>query len=274
MITSAIVAARTIVVASTILCASTVAISAPATGNQEAALDGLEIMKKVDARDDGETRTSETTMTLTNRHGSQRVRKLVSYSKDYPGETRTLIVFLKPNDVKGVANLNYEYDALDKEDDTWLYLPALRKAKRIAGSSRNDYFMGTDFTYDDMGDRQPEEDTHTLLREESREGVACWVVESVPLEKNSMYSKRISWIDKNSLVVRYVEYYDRQGKLLKLLRTDKIEKIEGYWSVGLMEMHNVQDKHRTLIENHQIHFNRPVEDGRFRVSTLERGRIR
>ncbi len=236
--------------------------------------DALAIMQRVDQLDDGDTRTSKTTMTLINKHGSQRVRQLVSYAKDYPGETKQVMVFTQPADVKGVANLSYEYDDVNKNDDTWLYLPAMRKARRIAGAARNGYFMGSDFTYDDMGDRQPEEDTHSLLREEQRDGVNCWVIESRPLDANYMYSKRVSWVRQDNDMINYVEYYDRQGQLLKTLSVRDIKQVDGLWAAGIMEMHNVQDDHRTVIENNEIVFNQPVKDRLFRVSTLERGQLR
>lgn len=241
---------------------------------QAHALSALEIMQRVDQRDDGETRQSDTTMTLIDQHGSKRVRKLRSYSKDYPGETKQVMVFTEPSDVKGVAHLNYEYDEIGKEDDTWLYLPAMRKVRRIAGTARNDYFMGSDFTYDDMGDRKPEEDEHRLLREEARDGATCWVIESTPKDSHDMYGKRVSWVRQDNDVINYVEYYDRQGKLLKTLTISDIKQIDGYWSAGVMEMHNMQDKHRTRIENHNVIFNRPIDDHFFRVSTLERGQLR
>lgn len=237
-------------------------------------MDGQQIMQQADDRDDGDTRHSKTTMTLTSKHGSQRVRQLVSYSKDYPGEKKTVMVFLSPADVKGVGHLNYEYDDISKDDDTWLFLPALKKVRRIAGSARNDYFMGSDFTYDDMGDRQVEEDTHTLIGEETRDGQPCWIVESKPLDSSSMYSKTISHVRKDNYVIVYVEYFDRQGKPLKTLTNSNIKRIDGIWTIGNMLMENIQEKHQTRIVNEEMTFNLPIKDSLFRVSTLERGRIR
>lgn len=239
------------------------------------AIDGTTIMQQVDARDDGNTRHSKTTMTLTNKQGSQRVRSLVSYSKDYDNETKTVMVFLSPADVKGVGHLNYDYKAPNKDDDTWLFLPAMKKVRRIAGSSRNDYFMGTDFTYDDMGDRQVAEDTHTLLGEEVRDGHNCWIVQSIPVDtKKSMYGKTVSRVRQDNYVVVFVEFYDRQGKLLKTLTNRDIQQINGIWIIGDMLMENVQDKHQTRIINNEIVLNEPIDDSLFRVSTLERGRVR
>lgn len=236
--------------------------------------DALTIMKRVDQRDDGETRTMNTKLTLINKNGGQRVRQMVSYAKNYDGEVKQVMLFTKPNDVKGVANLSYEYDDLNKDDAMWLYLPALRKARRISGSARNGNFMGSDFTYDDMGDRKPEEDKHKLLREEKHDGVNCWVIESKPFDSTDMYSKRISWVRQDNDVISYVEYYDRQGKLLKTLNVKDIKKVNGFWIAGILEMHNVQDDHKTIINNTNIMFNKPLEDRLFRVSTLERGQLK
>ena len=126
------------------------------------ALDGEEVMRLADDRYAGDTLRQMTSMELTNKRGSVRERSLISYWKDYGDTEKQVMVFKKPNDVEGVGYLAYSYDKIDKDDDTWLFLPALKKSRRISGSSRNDDFMGSDFTYDDMGDRKVEEDVHTL----------------------------------------------------------------------------------------------------------------
>ncbi|MBO4804796.1 MAG: outer membrane lipoprotein-sorting protein [Paludibacteraceae bacterium] len=109
--------------------------------------------------------------------------------------------FLYPSDVKGTGFLTWDYDQANKDDDKWLYLPAMKKTRRISGSSsKTDYFMGTDFTYDDMGRRNLEEDTHTLLREETLNGHKCWVLQSSPKKAGDIYTKRISWIRQDCLI--------------------------------------------------------------------------
>ena len=109
-------------------------------------LTGKEIMQKVDKREKAATDSFTMRMTLTNSSGKQRVREVTAYSKDYGSEEKTVMVFLLPADVKGVGYLSFSYDDASKSDDRWLYMPALKKAKRISGSSSQDYFMGTDFT--------------------------------------------------------------------------------------------------------------------------------
>ncbi|WP_319475795.1 outer membrane lipoprotein-sorting protein [Marispirochaeta aestuarii] len=237
-------------------------------------LSGEDIMRRVDERYTGDTQKNTTTITLINKRGNSRVREIISYTKDYGDTEKNVMVFTEPRDVAGVGYLAYSYDELGKDDDTWLFLPAMKRSRRISGSSRNDYFMGTDFTYDDMGDRKVEEDTHALKGEEQINGISCWIIESVPKEPGYIYSRRVTWIRQDVLIAVKVEYYDRQEELQKILRTSDITEIDGIWTVRRMEMDNIQNEHRTILEFKNIQYNLPVEDSFFSVATLERGRIR
>ena len=236
-------------------------------------LTGREIMQKASNREKAVTDSFKMRRTLINSSGKKRVREVSAYSKDYGNEEKTVMVFLLPADVKGVGYLSYSYDDESKSDDRWLYMPALKKAKRISGSSSQDYFMGTDFTYDDISGHKIDEYTYTLLAEETVDGKNCWKIESVPVKK-SMYSKYISWIDKESLVQVKAEFYDEQGTLLKVLTVSGIEKKDGFWTADKMEMNNLQKKHTTLIETLKHEFNKNISDSYFRVSSLEEGKIR
>ncbi|WP_455160466.1 outer membrane lipoprotein-sorting protein [Treponema lecithinolyticum] len=250
------------------------AVFAAAAGSAFAqGLTGKEIMQKVDKREKAKSDSFTMRMTLTNAGGKKRVREVTAYSKDYGSEKKTVMVFILPADVKGVGYLSFSYDDAAKNDDRWLYMPALKKAKRISGSSSQDYFMGTDFTYDDISGHKIDDYTYTLLAEETVDGKNCWKIESVPLKK-SMYSKYISWIDKESLVQVKAEFYDEQGTLLKVLTVSGIEKKDGFWTADKMEMNNLQKKHTTLIETLKHEFNKNISDSYFRVSSLEEGKIR
>lgn len=239
----------------------------------ESPLTGREIMFKVDNKPDGIDRRFILEMTLINKRNRKRVRTVLSYSKDYGKDKKTIMYFEKPADVKGTGFLSFEYDEPSKEDDRWLYLPALKKVRRISGSSKNDYFMGTDFTYDDMGDRSVDEDTHQLLREEVVEGYPCWVVESVPKDKSYMYSKKMNWIRKDSLIAFKVEFYDQRGTLIKTLTAPVQEKVNGFWTALKMVMDNTSKEHKTLLEMKDVQYDQGIKDSLFRVSTLQRGRI-
>lgn len=237
-------------------------------------VNGRDIMLKVDERPDGGDRRMVMRMTLINKRNRKRVRTVLSISKDYGKDKKSLMYFQEPADVKGTGFLSFEYDDPRKDDDKWLYLPALKRVRRISGSSENDYFMGTDFTYDDMGDRNVDEDEHRLLREESLEGNDCWVVESIPKDRKYMYSKKVSWIQKNSFVVSRTEYYDTRGTLMKTLTAPVVEKINGFWTAKEMMMDNHSENHKTLLETVEVEYDLGVEDSLFRVTTLERGRVK
>ena len=235
-------------------------------------LSGLEVAEKVHNRPDGDSRYCEMSLTLINKNGSKRVRNIKSYSKDYGQDRKTIMFFLYPSDVKGTGFLTWDYDQANKDDDKWLYLPAMKKTRRISGSSsKTDYFMGTDFTYDDMGRRNLEEDTHTLLREETLNGHKCWVLQSSPKKAGDIYTKRISWIRQDCLIPVKVEYYDKLDKLHRQLIADDIKQIDGFWTIGHMNMKNVQTKHETDLLFKSYQYDQPTSDNIFTVSQLEKG---
>lgn len=236
---------------------------------------GRDIAQKVKDRPDGDTRQSELTMKLINKRGSARERKLVSYSIDVGKEKKdrkSLMFFLYPGDVKGTGFLTWDYDQVGKDDDKWLYLPAMKKTRRISGSSaKKDYFMGSDFTYDDMGSRHVDEDTHNLLGEETIDGHKCWKLESVSKDKRDIFSKKIAWIRQDCLIPLKVEYYDKMGKLHRRLEMSKINKVDGFWVAQQMQMTNVQTEHQTILEISNPKYNLKFDEAKFSVTTLEKG---
>lgn len=234
---------------------------------------GREIMVLVDERPDGDDRRSVLTMTLINKRGSQRMRQVESFSKDYGRDRKSVMVFREPADVRGTAYLSWEYDELDREDDKWLYMPALKKVRRISGSSRNEYFMGTDFTYDDMGRRNVDKDVHELLGEEQAMGHDCWIVEAVPVDPRDLYTRRVLWVSKAAHMVVQAEYYDKDG-LVKIYRALDLRPHEGFWTLFHSEMDNVSREHKTVMTMESVRYDTGLEDDLFQVSTIQRGRIR
>jgi len=234
---------------------------------------GLKIMTRVDDRPDGDDRTQMLTMTLINKSRRQRIRKVKSYSKDFGKDKKSVMVFEKPADVRGTAFLSWEYDDPAREDDKWLYMPAMKKVRRISGASKNEYFMGSDFTYDDMGDRNVEEDTHTLLGEEVVDGHDCWKVESIPVDPEDMYTRKVIWVCKAADMAIKAEYYDKDG-LLKTFKALDFRQQDGFWTLFKSEMDNVSRKHKTVMEIDSVKYNTGINDNLFRVSTIQRGNIR
>lgn len=236
---------------------------------------GREIAQRVKNRPDGDTRRSEMVMKLINKRGSIRERKLISYSIDVGKEKedrKSIMFFQYPGDVKGTGFLTWDYDDPNKDDDKWLYLPAMKKTRRISGSSaKQDYFMGSDFTYDDMGRRSVDEDTHVLAGEETVDGHKCWRLESTSKDSRDVYSKKISWIRKDCLIPIKVEYYDKMGKLHRRLEMSDITQVQGYWIARKMHMINVQTGHQTILEISNPKYDLRMEEAKFGVTTLEKG---
>jgi hypothetical protein len=240
-------------------------------------LSGRDIMQKVKDRPDGDSRQSEMTMTLINKRGRVRERKVLSYSIDVgidKKDKKSMMFFQYPGDVKGTSFLTWDYDELGKDDDKWLYLPAMKKTRRISGSSaKKNYFMGTDFTYDDMGSRNIDEDIHRLVKEERIGSFMCWVIESVSKDKRDIYKKKISWIREDCLVPIKVQYYDKLDKLHRELKMSEIMKISGFWTIHKMEMVNVQNNHKTVLSLKNVKYNTNLEPNVFTVSRMEKGSL-
>ncbi|HMA75801.1 MAG TPA: outer membrane lipoprotein-sorting protein, partial [Candidatus Krumholzibacteriaceae bacterium] len=187
---------------------------------------GLEIIKKVYNRPVGEDQEGLLTMTLINSRGDTRVRKIRQFLKDFGKEEKKIMFFISPADVRDTSFMNWSYDEKGRDDDQWIYLPALKRVKRISSDSKSDYFMGSDFTYDDLGDRHPYEDKHKLLREEEMGGEDCYVVESIPREEEYIYSRTVTWIIKNKWIGLKKEFYDEDGEHLKTLKVEQYKKIK------------------------------------------------
>jgi outer membrane lipoprotein-sorting protein len=131
--------------------------------------------------------------------------------------------------------------------------------------------MGSDFTYDDLGDRHPSEDSHKILREESLKGEECYVVESIPLDENSAYSRMVSWIIKDKWIGLKREYYDEDEELLKVLTVKSFDKIDGYWVLLNFEMHNVQKDHTTRMELVNVTIDHGIADSTFTERMMKSG---
>ncbi len=166
--------------------------------------------------------------------------------------------------------MNWSYDD-SRSDDQWIYLPALKKVKRISSDSKSDYFMGSDFTYDDLGDRKVEQDNHKLLSEEVINDKACYVVESIPLDANYMYSKTITWVEKETFIGVQKEFFDEDGGLLKILTIKNYENIDGFDVILVSEMRNVQNGHSTEMRLSNVKINTGVEEWRFSERMMSRG---
>jgi len=233
-----------------------------------------EIAKAEHDLSSGKTSSYTISVTLIDKNGKTRAREIASYTMKDGKTDKTVMVFKTPKDVAGVSYLSFDYpdkaDGSPTDSDSWLYIPAMKKVRRISGSSKDDDFQGSDFSYDDIGKRSLGKDTFSILGEESVNGVDCWILESAAKDKKAKVSRRVLWISKETNVLQKAEYYDRQNRLLKTLACEQIEKINGYWTTLKMTMTNVQTKHQTIYELKDMQYDIPIPENFFSVSALER----
>jgi len=234
-------------------------------------LSGREIVEKVYNLPTGDDQTSDLTMTLINKSGKKRIRKIKQFTKDMDNMEKSIMFFQSPADVKNTSFMNWTYDDDSKSDDQWIYLPALKKTKRISSDSKSDYFMGSDFTYDDLGDRKLDDDTHKLIGTETIDGVDYYLVESTPKDEEYMYSKTKTWIRKDIFIGLKKEFYDEDEELLKILHIKKFEEISGLMIITKSEMHNVQKNHKTTMVLSDIEINTGMSDSKFTERMMMRG---
>jgi outer membrane lipoprotein-sorting protein len=238
-------------------------------------IDAYQVAVNVDERDDGDDQTSDLEMILINKRNQQRIRKVVSYRKDYGEDNKSVMFFLEPADVKNTGFLSWNYDDESKDDDQWLYLPALKKVRRISSSKKADYFMGTDFTYNDMGDREVDDYTYTHIDTEVIDGIECYHIERMPKDKDvikeSGYGRTEIWVRPDSWMMIKAIFYDKKLKLLKELNVSDIEEINGIWTAKTMHMNNIQKKHQTFFKFSNISYNTGLDDDLFSQRRITKG---
>ena len=244
-------------------------------------LSGYDIMKKADEVPSPKTSSSTATLTIHSKKGNDRIREVIMKSKDYGDVEKEVIVFTTPKDVAGTGYLmfNYKEDSKGnkKDSDNWLYMPAMKKTRRIAssGSESEGSFMGTDFTYQDMGDRSLSKYNYNLLGEESVDGVSCYKVECISKAHTEKDPRYITYISKSDFIMRKCEFYDRQNQLHRVLTCSNFTTIKGFTTAQKMKMENVQTGTWSLIETKNITYDaNDIDDSIFTVAALEKGRIR
>jgi len=211
------------------------------------AITNMEVAQKADKITDGfESSIAKTEMVLVNASGQKSVRELEMKTLEGENGDKTISTFLTPADVKGTKTLTHEH--VDRDDDQWLYLPALKRVKRIASSNKSGSFMGSEFSYEDIGNQNYKKFTYDDgLEEVDLNGVKCYKGMRVPKEENSGYTKEISWVSKDKFLLLRVDYYDRKKELLKTAIFSDYKLIDGVWRVGKIEMKNYQNDKSTVL---------------------------
>ena len=237
-----------------------------------------EIMTRVDERDDGDDQTSNMEMVLIDKRGNQRVRELRSFTKDKGEDTYSMLFFLSPADVEDTGFLTYDYDEADRDDDQWLYLPALKKTKRIASSDKSGSFMGSDFSYADMTDRPLSRYAYRVLQETEIGGHPVWVIEATPIDDDEIdetgYTRSIQFVRKDIDVVIRSKIWVKKGRRNKYMEVKELEQIDGIWVPTLMTMTTKNGKktlHKTVLRTSNVKFGQDLSLDDFTTRGLETG---
>ena len=209
---------------------------------------GYEIAKESERRDNGwKNFTANLTMILKNRQGEKSIRKITSQTLEVRGDgDKSLLKFKTPLDVKNTVFLSHSHKS--KDDDQWLFLPALKRVKRISSSNKGGSFMGSEFSYEDMGSREIEKYTYKYIRDDEYKGRPVFVMEQVPNDSRSLYSKSLVWMDQKEYIPWKIEYFNRRNKHLKTLIYRKYKKyLNQYWRPAEMYMINLRTKKSTIL---------------------------
>ena len=239
---------------------------------------GDEIARNINARNEGTAVSRKLKMEMTDRHGKVRVRETRALRKYYGDDKRTVIFYLKPKNIKDTAFLTYDYADNDKDDDQWLYLPAMRKVRRISASDRGDYFLGTDFSYEDikLETRVSLKDyTRKTIAEDTVDGFHCYVVEETTIDDAAAeelgYLRRESCVDDQLWIVRKSTHWDPQNKLLKTTSFKDISEVQGILTAHIIEVENHKTGHKTRFTFSDVNYQDGVNDRVFTQNALKRG---
>ena len=229
------------------------------------------VVDEVDRRLSGyDNFTATMTMTLRESDGSERVREMHILGLEVPEDgDKTLVVFDLPRDLQGTSILTVTHP--DAPSDQWLYLPAVRRTRRIATSRRSSSFMGSEFTFEDIGSQDLRQYRYRYLREETLDGTPSHVLERFPIDEESAYARQVLWMDTEEYRLLRVDYYDREGEHVKSLRVDGYQQYEGgRWRPDRMVMNELASGKSTTLEWSEYAFATGLRDRDFDPRRLGR----
>ncbi|MCU7906598.1 MAG: outer membrane lipoprotein-sorting protein [Candidatus Thiodiazotropha sp. (ex Epidulcina cf. delphinae)] len=211
-------------------------------------------------------------MTLRDRKGRESMRHMQFLTKETDGDgDKSIVVFKQPRDIKGVTALTYSHKT--DSDDQWLYLPKLRRVKRISSANQAGPFVGSEFAYEDIGSEEPEKYNYRHLGQDAHEGNPCHLIERLPVNPDSGYSKQVVWVEIERMIPWRIDYYDRKEELLKTLTYSGYQLYQQrFWRPDRKEMVNYQAGKSTLVEYSDYAFSTNLSDQDLSVSALKRSR--
>ena len=234
---------------------------------------GLEIATEADKRESGFIdSTAEMKMELKNKQGQTSIRKVRVKTLEVEGDgDKGLSIFDTPADIKGTASLTYSHSL--KPDEQWLFLPALKRVKRISSKNKSGPFMGSEFAYEDISSQEIEKYTYKYIKDETINGIDCFVVERYPAYKHSGYTRQVAWVNKEEYRPEKIDFYDRKNTLLKTLNyTDYQQYLNKFWRADTMHMVNHQTGKSTTLSWNNYQFKTGLTEKDFNRNSLKRSK--
>ncbi len=232
-------------------------------------MDARQIVEESQKRQQSQSQRYEGVLEVT-QATSKKSSKRWTYERNGAfGESKSLLRFVAPAEVKGVALLIVNHP--DRASDQWMWTPELARDRRIALQDRSTRFFGTDFSFEDLEERDVNQNDYTLLGEEAMEGKPCWKIESKPKQtKSSQYAKVVTWIRQDIYVTVKMEMYAKT-ELVRRLEYRKIEKMQNIWTPLELEMADLKKKSKTILKTEKLEYNTTLKSDRFTLDALRRG---
>lgn len=260
------------------LCVTLAPVAVRTARARDALPSGEEVARRINARDAGAVATRTLVMDIVEKDGTTRTRSTRAFRRRFDADERSILFFDAPANVQGTSLLTWDYDDAAREDAQWLYLPALRKSRRIALSDRGRAFLGTDLSFEDM-----KNETQVSLPdyrwesvgEETVDGARCIVVEATAIDAETArelgYGRLRLRVDAAIWMPRFIEYWEPGGAPLKTVRLRDVEQVDGIWTARRIEAENLQSGHRTVLRFEQIDHRSEVSEELFTEAAMRRG---
>jgi len=249
-----------------------------ATPASAESLSARDIMQRVNDRDDGDYGISDLRQILIDKSGHKRIREIRSYTRDQDKDEQRILFFKSPSDVRDTGFLTYDYDESGRDDDQWLYLPALNKSKRIANNDKSGSFMGSDLNFSDMTRRDLDKYDFRIVKQADVKGHKTWLIESIPKTReerdNSGYKKELLFVRQDNFIVIRAVQWTSEGGRIKYMEVKELEKIDDIWVRTRIQVVTKKGKkmaHKTVLEFNNVRFNQDLPDDTWTLRRLSQG---
>ena len=232
-------------------------------------IDARKILEGVYEQDTSRDTSMKAVFEIFDRDGHKTTKKFVLFRLGSPGDSKTLVRFTDPAEIRGVTLLSYNHKG--DTDRQWLYIPATQRTRSVTPRERSERFAGTDFTYEDVEERVLDDFYYRLLSEnETIDGYKTYKVEAKPVDEGwSQYGHIYYWVGQTVPVILHAEMYDRDGKLVRELHASALKKVSGIWGARHVEMQSVAEKTRTVLTVDEAKFNQHLDEKLFTADSLE-----